>query len=128
MARIDKTDSAVGVHRAPAAAAVASEADYNKVLGASINASGKAVLKAAGNTGFIGVCLVDRTKRKAGDILDILTLGEIVEVEGLTAGTKYYLNATTGALQTTRTAIYVGHTVEADRLVVRFDSEGGDQA
>lgn len=124
MARIDKTDSAVGVHRAPAAADVASEADYHQVLGASINASGQAVLKAAGNTGFVGVCLVDRTKRKAGEILDIITLGEIVEVEGLAAGTLYYLNPATGALQTARTAIKVGHTVEADRLVVRFENKG----
>lgn len=123
MARIDKTDSAIGVFRAKAAADVASEADYDKVLGASLNASGQAVLKAAGQTGFVGVCLVDRTKRKAGAILDILTAGEIVEVTGLVAGTQYYLHAATGALQTTPTKHYVGHTVEADRLVVRYETK-----
>jgi hypothetical protein len=37
-------------------------------------------------------------------------------------GTKYYVNATTGAVQTSATGgIYIGHTVEKGRLVVSID-------
>jgi hypothetical protein len=122
MARFDKVDSTIGVFRVPAAAA-ADEANYDRVIGVSVNAAGKGVLKAAGQTGFKGVTTVDRTKRKAGDILDVMTNGEIVECEGLVAGQNYYLSAA-GELQTGVTQHYVGHTVEADRLVVRFESKG----
>lgn len=127
MARYDKYDGVAGGFRAEAAAANAS--GYGTPVGASVNTSGKALLGAAGNTGFKGVCIVDATKRKAGDILDIMTNGEIVydsddASAALTAGTVYYLHATTGALQTTETRYMVGHTVEAWRLVVRFSDQG----
>lgn len=123
MARFDKVDSTIGVFRAVAAANVASTADYDLVLGVGLNASGKALLKAAGQSGFKGVTTVDRTKRKAGDILDVMTAGEIVECAGLVAGQNYYLTAA-GILSTTVSQWYVGHTVEADRLIVRFESKG----
>lgn len=124
MARYDKYDGVTGGFRGESAAAIDS-ADFNKILGAGINASGKVVLKDDGVDGFKGVCIADRTKRRAGDILDVMTHGEIVmdsdEPGGLlTAGTTYFLNATTGALQTTATRYRVGHTVENWRLVVRF--------
>jgi glutamyl-tRNA reductase len=124
VARIDKSQSNLN-HRAPLAADVSSSADYDKVLGVGINTSGQAVLKAASNSGFVGITIVDRTKRRAGQIIDILSLGEIVEVAGLVAGTKYYLTAG-GLLSATRSTSYVGYTIEADRLVVEFDSEGAD--
>ena len=127
-ARYDKYDGVSGGFRG-AANAAQSSGDYGVVLGASINATGKVVVKDPGNSGFVGVTIVDRTKRKAGDILDVMTDGEIVyDQDGsalpLVAGTKYYLNATTGALQTTETRYQVGHTVEAWRLVVRFSDQG----
>lgn len=122
MARFDKVDSTVGMHRAALAADVASSADYDLVLGVGLNAQGAAVLKAPSNSGFVGVTIVDRTKRRAGQIIDIMSHGEIVEVAGLAAGTKYYLQGS-GLLGTTRTANYVGYTVEADRLVVLFDGK-----
>lgn len=118
MARIDKTDSAVGVVRAALAADV-DESDYGKIIGVGINAQGRLV-KGAGTSGVIGVIIPDRTRRKAGNVTDIFVLGDVVEAEGLTAGTKYYADATTGVLSTTDTGTYVGFTVEADRLVIRL--------
>lgn len=127
MARYDKYDGVTGGFRGEAVAATA-EADYGKPVGASIDANGKVVRGAAGNSGYVGVVIADRTKRRAGDILDIMTDGEIVyssDETPLTAGTTYYLDAN-GALTTAAPAAgvngwRVGHTVEAWRLVVRFD-------
>jgi len=116
MARIDKTESAVGVVRAPLAADVDS-ADFGKIFGAGLNAQGRAVV-GAGQSGVIGVINPDRTVRKAGKIIDIFKLGDFVECEGLVAGSKYYADATTGVISTTNTGTYVGFTVEADRLVL----------
>lgn len=118
MARIDKTESAVGVVRAPLAADVAS-GDYGLIFGAGLNGSGR-VVKGAGNSGVIGVINPDRTVRKAGKIIDIFKLGDFVECAGLAAGTKYYANDTTGVISATSGAgtTYVGFTVEADRLVL----------
>lgn len=124
MARFDKVDSTVGMHRAPLSAD-ADKADFDKVLAVGINASGQAVLKAASNSGFVGVTICDRTKRRAGQIQDIMSHGEIVECEGLAAGTKYYVQAN-GTISSVRSAIYVGYTIEADRLVVLF--QGGADA
>lgn len=116
MARIDKTESAVGVVRAENAAAIA-EADFGKIFGVGLNAQGR-VVKGAGQSGVIGVRIWDRTNRKAGQVVDIFKLGDIVDCEGLAAGTKYYAAAADGVLSTTNTGTYVGFTVEADRLVL----------
>lgn len=117
MARIDKTESAVGVTRAPINANFAS-GDYDKVIAVGINSSGK-VVKGAGQTGIIGVVIPGSTVYRAGQIADIFKLGEIVEVASLAAGTKYYADPSTGALTATANGnIYVGFTVEADRLVL----------
>lgn len=119
--RIDKYDPVSGGFRAPLNAAYTGSAT---AVGASINTSGRVLPGAVGNTGFVGIlCKPDNAV--AGEVIDIMTHGEIVDA-GLAAGTTYYLNATTGAIQTTQTIYYVGHTVEATRLVVRFqvDNEG----
>lgn len=129
MARFDKVDPTVGMHRAALNANVA-EADFDKVLACGLTAAGKLVVKAAGNSGFVGVTIVDRTKRRAGQINDIMSIGEIVECDGLVAGTKYYVQPD-GTIGTSKEVAgapatpnpYVGYTIEADRLVVQF--EGG---
>ena len=121
MARFDHVDSTIGMARAALSADVNSS-DFDKVLAVGISASGKAVLKSASNSGFVGVTIVDRTKRRAGQIIDIMSDGEIVECTGLTAGTKYYVQSD-GSISATRSEIYVGYTVEADRLVVHFDGK-----
>lgn len=128
MPRFDKVDSAIGGTRARLAADVA-EADWNKVLGVGLDASGLAVPKAASQTGFVGVAIFDRTTRKAGTPIDIMRQGEIVDVPSLAAGTAYYLTAG-GLLTATAPAagvngVYVGHTVEADRLVVNIGMAQG---
>jgi hypothetical protein len=119
LARIDKYDPVAGGFRAPLNAAYTGTA---APVGVGINTSGRALPGAAGNTGFVGILVKPDNAgpaTPAGSIIDIMTNGEVVDA-GLVAGTTYYLNATTGVLQTTVTSYYVGHTVEADRLVVRF--------
>ena len=120
MARIDKTDSAIGVVRAALNADI-EEANYDKVKAVGINAQGR-IVYGAGQTGVIGVIISDKTVRKAGKIADIFVLGDILENTGLSAGTKYYADPATGDLTTDAAAganAYVGFTVEADRLILR---------
>lgn len=89
-------------------------------LGVGLNTSG-AVVVGAGNTGILGV-LVTTKDMKAGDIVDVMTGGDCVEMTGLTAGTIYSANTTTGVLSNaaaSATQTPIGFTVEAARLVVR---------
>lgn len=116
MARVDKTQSAIAVTRAPINADFA-QADWDKVIPVGINGSGK-VVKGAGQSGVIGVVIPGKTVYRAGQIADIFGNGsEIVEVADLAAGTKYYSDAA-GVISTTNTGTYLGFTVEADRLIV----------
>lgn len=120
-AHYDKYDPISGGFRAPLDAAIA-DADPNVVRGVSLNANGRVVVGTAGNSGGVGV-IVAHKAMAAGDIVDVMTDGEIVDVAGLTAGTVYYVSAA-GVLETTAPAagankLRVGHTVEADRLIVR---------
>lgn len=117
MARIDKTDSAIGVFRAPLAANLTGGA---APVGVGINSSGRVVL-GAGQTGIVGL-LVSPYDKAAGDPQDVLTNGELVEFGGV-AGTVYTANTTTGIVSSaakSATQVVVGHTVEADRLIVRM--------
>lgn len=122
MSRYDKYSGVTGGFRAEAAEA-ADPADYDVVLGAGLDANGRVLQGVPSNSGFKGVTIRDRTKRRAGDILDIMTHGEIVDVDGLAAGTTYYLQGD-GTLGAAETRYHVGHTVEAWRLVVRFTDQG----
>lgn len=123
MARVDKTDSAVGVVRAATAADFA-QADWDTTVPVGLDATGK-VVKGAGQTGIIGVVIPGRTVYRAGQISDIFKLADIVENEGLAAGTKYYATAAgeltadadDGEAEPTANT-YVGFTVEADRLIL----------
>lgn len=116
MARYDKFDPVSGGFRAPLAAALGS-GDVGKPLGVGLDANGRLV-KGAGASGLVGVLVIDDAKA-AGDVVDTMTAGEIVDCSGLTAGTVYYADATTAALGTDAADTRVGHTVEASRLVVR---------
>lgn len=51
--------------------------------------------------------------------------GEVVELTGLAAGTKYYADTTGNGVNTTATNPLVGFTVEATRMVVRCKLTGG---
>lgn len=116
MARYDKYDPISGGFRAPVDLAVAAT-DVGKVFGVGLNASGR-VVRGAGNTGVLGVHVADKPFN-AGDVIDVMTDGEIVDVTGLVAGTSYYAAAADGVISTTNTGTRQGHTVEATRLVVR---------
>lgn len=89
-------------------------------LGVGLNSSGQ-VVAGVGNTGIRGVLCTTRDM-KAGDIVDVMTHGEIVEMVTVTAGVGVTALTTTGVLGVTApdaTHIAVGHTVEATRLIVR---------
>ena len=118
--RYDKYDPVDGGFRAPLAAALST---LETVKGVGLDANGRVTWGAAGNSGFLGVLAISKAKA-TGDIVDVMTHGEIVDVDGLTAGTHYYLtnagDLTNAAPAAGAGGYYVGHTVEADRLVVRF--------
>lgn len=118
MANYDKYDPKAGGFRA----ALAADWVYDGTpFGVGLNASGQ-VVKGSGNSGMVGVLIVPQAL-KAGDIVDIMTNGEIVAFGGV-AGTRYFANETTGVISSTSAAgaFRVGATVKADRLVVRFYS------
>jgi hypothetical protein len=135
--RYDKYDGVTGGFRGKLAADLTVDSEGSTgVRAVSLNASGRVVVGTAGASGFVGVIvknvpfypslgsipgaanLAVPVGGKAGDVVDIMTDGEIVDVAGLAAGTKYYA-AADGTLNTTNTNPYVGHTVEAGRLIVR---------
>lgn len=116
MARIDKTDSAIGVFRAPLNAAYTGAA---AAIGVGLNSSGRVVV-GAGQTGIVGI-IVSPYDKAAGDVIDVLTAGELVEFGGA-AATVYTANTTTGVISNgaaSATQVPIGFTVEADRLIVR---------
>lgn len=122
MARFDKYEPLTGGFRAPLNANWL-QADLNKVVGVSINASGKVVKGTAGQSGFVGVvCL--QSLLNANDIVDVMQDGEIVELTGLAAGTSYYMPSTGDGVNTTNTNPKVGWTVEATRMIVRCNVTG----
>lgn len=114
MARIDKYQPVAGGFRAPLYAAYTGAA---APIGVGLNSSGR-VVAGPGQTGIIGV-VCSPFDKGAGDVIDCMTNGELVEFGGV-AGTRYYAHATTGVISSTPSIYPVGHTVEADRLVVRI--------
>lgn len=147
-ARYDKYEPIAGGFRAPLAADLTFDsAGHFGPKAVSLNASGQAVVGTAGQSGGVGILIKNvplypnlgnipgavnagvPVGGKAGNIVDIMTNGEIVGVTGLAAGTVYYAQAD-GSLTATAPAAgvngyKVGHTVEADRLVVRFERVQG---
>lgn len=126
MARYDKYDPVSGGFRAPLAA---DWADNQKAtpFGVALDGNGRVVKVSAVDTAK-GVLVIDSAK-SAGDIVDVMTSGEIVEVTGLTAGTTYFTHTDATLVNTAPSAgvnkVQVGHTVEATRLVVRVQKVQG---
>lgn len=106
MARIDKVTQIV---RAPAGTALTG------LQGVTLNAGGSVIPAAAADDTF-GVTCVNGTIA-AGRTVGILVQGEIVEFGGSVA-TKYYSPAGGTIGTAAASAVYVGFTVEGDRLVV----------
>lgn len=139
MARYDKYNGFTGGFRAflaadwPQGTANPSDplnpANWNLVVPVCLDANGAVTWGAAATfDNFVGVCIVSDNKI-AGDVVDIMTHGEIVEfndgkLAGVVAGQDWYADPATGLMTHTATAsaangFYVGHTVEPDRLIVR---------
>lgn len=138
MSRIDKWHPAIGVFRAPLNAALTATSgpgavtDLNRVLCVGLNGSGR-VVKATTAFTVKGI-IVATHAYAAGDIIDVLTNGEVVELDGAdiegggapVAGTDYIFNATAsrlaaiGAPAAGTSFARIGWTVEATRLVVRL--------
>jgi hypothetical protein len=126
MARYDKYDPKSGGFRARLAAGWDS-ADVGVVRAVTLDGNGRVVKVTAADTAS-GVLVID-TPKSAGDPVDVMTAGEIVEVSGLTAGTAYY-TAANATLDTAAPAagvnkVRVGLTAEADRLIVRVQKVQG---
>lgn len=115
MARYDKYEPFGGGFRAPLEEAMTGD-DLETVHAVGLNANGR-VVKGGGQTGVLGVLILTSNKH-GGDVVDVMTSGEIVELEGVTAGTVVY-GAADGTIGTDDTGVRLGHTVEAQRLVVR---------
>lgn len=140
MSRYDKYDPMVGGFRAPLAANFAytaslpdkTHADLSKLFAVGISTAGLiGKFSTVTFTKFCGVMILTRPMA-AGDIVDIMTDGEIVELvdaeikgaDTLGSGTALFADTsvTTGLLTTTSAAmIPVGFTVESQRLIVRCD-------
>lgn len=121
MARYDKYEPYAGGFRALLAVDWL-PADVEKAIGVGLNANGLLV-KGAGTSGIIGVIVLGSAKgKKAGAVVDSMTDGEIVEFGG-DPGSAYYSTAagvvTKAAGPIPTGGVYVGHTVEAHRLIVR---------
>lgn len=115
MARIDKYSGVGSGFRAPLAADWAGQA---APVGCGLDVNGR-VVPGAGQSGIMGVlCKPDAAK--AGDPVDLMKDGELVEFAGV-AGTQYTALTTTGAIAAVApdaTHVVVGATVEATRLIV----------
>lgn len=137
MPRYDQVEPHVGIVRAPLAAdlTVPAGGEFGPIA-VSLDANGRVVVGTAGQSGFVGVLVKNLPQHpaglatsastinnwmgaRAGDIVDIMTQGQIVDVAGLAAGSQIYAVPATGVLTTTASGnVRVGFTVEATRLVV----------
>ncbi len=152
-ARYDKYDGVDGGFRAILAADLTFDAaGAFGPKGVSLDATGKVVVGTAGQSGGIGVLVKNvplypnlgsvvgavatgiPIGGRAGEAVDIMTDGEIVDVPGLAAGTRYYSDAA-GLLTATApgagvNGYQVGWTTDVQgnglfRLVVRFEKVQG---
>lgn len=153
MSRYDKYDPKVGGFRArlgvnfgyTASLPDFKHADLSKVFAAGMNGSGQISKFGSGAyTTFVGLLILTRPKA-AGDVVDVMTAGEIVDLvdaelvaaDTLAAGQRLYANpaVATGELTTVSAAMKpVGFTVELEaatgraRLVVRCGIGSGTGA
>lgn len=150
MARYDKYDPISGGFRAKLNANLTLTAGSIGPVGVSINTSGLVVVGNAGASGIQGVLVKNAARgpvgkwgtsllgdavaeafmgTKAGDVVDIMTNGEIVEVPTFTSGQIIYAN-TDGTLSaaTGVNKVKIGFIVEPGRLIVRVAANGVIQA
>lgn len=126
MSRIDKYNPTSGGFRAPLNANLVA-ARVGDIIGVSLNGSGR-VVEGGAVAAIKGVICASKVM-SAGDIIDVMTDGEIVDATAndgttaLVAGTSYYADAAAnGDITSNANAganAYIGHTVEAGRVVIR---------
>lgn len=145
MAKYDKYEPLAGGFRARLNAALTLAAGSIGPVAVSLNSSGKVVVGTAGQSGLVGVLVKNVAKgpvgawgtsldggtpnayapvgAQAGDVVDIMTNGEIVDLDPavFVAGTKFYA-ATDGTISATSGAgkFLIGVTADAGRLIVRI--------
>lgn len=124
MSRYDKYGPVTGGFRAALLAAIPST-DVAKIQGVRIDTAGKVVIGATAETAIIGLICPVRAMA-AGEIIDVMTSGEIVEATK-TAGTAFAAGdivtvAVSGAVGSTAVGAgfkAVGKMIELDRMIVR---------
>lgn len=144
MARYDKYDPISGGFRAPLAANLTLTNGNFGPKAVSLNASGKVVVGTAGTTGLVGILVKNAARGPwgpntassgtpnpstaigcmAGDVVDIMTSGEIVDlagsgITGLAAGQPIYCTPAGDLTNVLTGNTKVGYTVEANRMIVR---------
>lgn len=137
MARYDKYDPINGGFRAPIAAdltlAAFTALQTGNPVGCTLNSSGLVVVggpaSPLGDGDICGLLVITRTMR-AGQIVDLMTDGEIVEMAGQVAGDTVWIANTTGLLDSTppvlgSNKVRAGRVVEATRLIVRLQTVQG---
>lgn len=115
--RIDKYDPISGGFRAPLAG---SWTGSETPKGVGLDTNGR-VVAGAGTTGVIGV-LCKRDDAAAGDIVDVMTAGELADATSLDPGTVYTADTTTGVIGTTAPSaskVQIGFCTADFRLIVR---------
>lgn len=136
MSRYDKYDPISGGFRAKVNAAWNATSgptgvtDLNRILVVELNGSGR-LIKSTNPLNACGIVIVTKPL-VAGDVVDVMTDGEVVELDGAdiqggvaaTAGTRLLLDVTASRLGAATpaagvNAFVVGRVVEATRLVVR---------
>jgi hypothetical protein len=125
MARFDKYEPFSGGFRVRLAADFITPADFEKIWAVTVNSSGLAVLKGAVTAATLRGVTVITGKKYAGDVIDVMSDGEIVEVNSPTTisstpGIKLYATAADGSATVTSASNFeFGFTVEAERVIVR---------
>jgi hypothetical protein len=137
VSRYDKYSPRAGGFRAKLNAAwnatsgPAGVSDLNRIIVVELNASGR-LIKATSAVTACGIVVLTGPKA-AGDVVDVMTAGEVVEVDGNdvqggvapTAGQRFFFDATASRLALVAAPVagtnyfLVGRVVEATRLVVR---------
>lgn len=125
MARYDKYEPKSGGFRAALAAdlTATSKTGNGNPLACTLDGNGRVVFAGITADNLRGVVVTTRNL-KAGDIVDVMTHGEIVEMAATAAGATVTTTAA-GVLDdiaVSGTQFKVGHTVEATRLVVRVNN------
>lgn len=130
MSRYDKYDPKNGGYRAPLAADFDKD-DLERLLGVGHDADGRVVV-GAGQTGITGVLVLTKA-RKAGEIIDVMTSGDVVEfgptegepgVDFGRPGTVYYSDANGNIGAGTDEVQTITATSGASPINVSFDGAG----